>query len=89
MVHKKHAEDQSFGFTYRENMHGFYMLSSNGGGWTSMEESLNNKVNGFRFGNGDLVTCIVVRSEKTIYFMRQKTEKDQIPEDVFKLPYSV
>jgi hypothetical protein len=53
------AEQNSFDFDYENTGHGYYMISSNGGVWSSTDEDLNNKLACWRFKTGDVIDCEV------------------------------
>jgi hypothetical protein len=47
-------------FDFQGQSHGYYMISSNGGSWSSIDPKKNNIVRAFKFGVGDVVECEVV-----------------------------
>jgi hypothetical protein len=60
MCYSKLAAISNYGFNYQSINHGYYMISSNGGSWSSIDSSKNNVVKAFKFGQGDVVECEVL-----------------------------
>jgi hypothetical protein len=57
MCHAKTAANSAYGFSYQAAFHGYYMISSNGGSWSSIDPKKNNLVKAFKFNQGDVVDC--------------------------------
>lgn len=55
MCHAKTAASFSYGFKFDAEFHGYYMISSNGGTWSTIDKNNNNKVRTFKFGQGDVI----------------------------------
>lgn len=48
---------KNFSFTFSSIGHGGYLVSSNGGSWSSHQAIYNNAVKSFKFIKGDIVWC--------------------------------
>ncbi len=59
MCHAKTAANANYGFNYQSSFHGYYMVSSNGGTWSSIDSKKNNVVKAFKFAQGDVIDCEV------------------------------
>lgn len=55
MCHQKTAINNGFVFNYDQLGHGYYMVSSNGGSWSHIDDDLNNVVRSFKFTTGDTI----------------------------------
>jgi hypothetical protein len=49
MCHSKTAAKYNYEFKFDKDFHGYYMISSNGGSWSSIDKLKNNKVRTFKF----------------------------------------
>ena len=70
MGHQNVLEKNKFIFDYKNIGHGCYMISSNAGTWSHVNEDLNNKVKAFSFKEGDTITCIINRKMREIFFVK-------------------
>lgn len=59
MAHRNILKSKNYRFDFKKLGHGAYMISANGGTWSSTMADLNNKVKAFKFQEGDVITCIV------------------------------
>ncbi len=55
MCHSKTAANSNYGFDFKGPFHGYYMISSNGGTWSTIDSTKNNVVRTFKFTQGDIV----------------------------------
>jgi hypothetical protein len=55
MCHMNTALEQNYVFSPYNVGHGYYMISSNGGSWSSIDSKANNVVKGFKFIQGDII----------------------------------
>ncbi|CAK62454.1 unnamed protein product (macronuclear) [Paramecium tetraurelia] len=67
------VQSKQFGFAFQSLGHGAYMVSSNGGVWSSTTSNLNNVVKCFKFGKGDVIVCTFDPKNETITFHKQKS----------------
>lgn len=51
------------------------MISSNGGSWSSLDESYNNVVKAFKFSKGQTVSCEYDHSSKRVKFENIETKE--------------
>ena len=60
ICHGKTAAEKGYKFDDFESQgHGYYMISSNGGSWSSTDPKANNIVNNWAFKGGDVIDCYV------------------------------
>ena len=59
MCHISTVINSKYAFDYQLTPHGYYMISSNGGSWSSIDTKKNNVVRTFKFGAGDVINCEV------------------------------
>ena len=57
MCHSKTVANSNYGFNYQSAFHGYYMVSSNGGTWSTIDPKKNNVVKAFKFNQGDVIEC--------------------------------
>eukprot|EP00919_Chromeraceae_sp_WS-2016_P041575 GHVR01099067.1.p2 GENE.GHVR01099067.1~~GHVR01099067.1.p2 ORF type:complete len:100 (+),score=8.25 GHVR01099067.1:1287-1586(+) len=55
LCHQKLITDSNYEFNYQQQGHGFYLISSNGGSWSSIDKDYNNVVKAFKFVTGDII----------------------------------
>ncbi|CAD8054837.1 unnamed protein product [Paramecium primaurelia] len=67
------VQNKQFGFAFQSLGHGGYMVSSNGGAWSSTTSNQNNVVKCFKFGKGDIIVCTYDPNNQTIIFNKQKS----------------
>ncbi|KRX06241.1 HECT-domain-containing protein [Pseudocohnilembus persalinus] len=73
LAQKKTVMKNNYGFKYAELNHGAYMISSNGGSWSSHQEEYNNCVKAFRFSNQDVIIMDYFPQQKLIKFTKRST----------------
>lgn len=59
MCHRSTAANSQYTFHYLSLPHSYYMISSNGGSWSTIDTNKNNIVRAFKFGAGDVINCEV------------------------------
>lgn len=62
------VKSNHYQFTYDTTDHGAHMISANGGSWSCLEPSNNNKVKAFKFGQDDIISVTISQSAKKIIF---------------------
>lgn len=60
MCHSKTAANSNYGFDFKAPFHGYYMVSANGGTWSTIDSTKNNLIRTFKFGQGDIIECEVI-----------------------------
>lgn len=55
MCHREVVRGYQYGFNYSHTGHGAYMVSSNGGSWSNINQEQNNKVRAFNFNKGSVI----------------------------------
>lgn len=73
MCHKNIVQTNSYQFNYSTLGHGGYLISSNGGSWSSIDSTKNNVVNSFHFAKNDIVIVNFNPEEKKIVFSKKGT----------------
>ncbi|CAD8159903.1 unnamed protein product [Paramecium octaurelia] len=72
--HLSVVQSKQFGFAFQSLGHGGYLVSSNGGAWSSTTANQNNVVKCFKFGKGDLIVITYDPKNDTMTFTKQKTK---------------
>ncbi|CAD8157539.1 unnamed protein product [Paramecium pentaurelia] len=72
--HLSIVQSKQFGFAFQSLGHGGYLVSSNGGAWSSTTANQNNVVKCFKFGKGDVVVCTYDPKNEIMIFTKQKTK---------------
>lgn len=60
MCHYQTVTNFGYGFDFKGPFHGYYMISSNGGTWSTIDSTKNNVVRAFKFKQGDIIDCEVI-----------------------------
>lgn len=55
ICYKNTIVSNNYTFNYSNLGHGAYLVSSNGGSWSSIDSTKNNTVNAFSYGKGDVI----------------------------------
>jgi hypothetical protein len=75
VCHQKKIKDKGFTFDYSTVGHGAYLVSSNGGSWSSSQVSHNNVIKTFKFKAGVTVYVEYNPEAKKINFKKKTGEK--------------
>ncbi|KAM3133938.1 hypothetical protein pb186bvf_013904 [Paramecium bursaria] len=81
----KVVESKQYGFQFSALGHGAYLVSSNGGSWSSSTQAQNNVVKAFKFGKGDQINCQYNPQAHQIMFSKTKiaqSYKIEVPKDI-------
>lgn len=65
--------NNSYNFNYSTLGHGSYLVSSNGGSWSSIDSTKNNTVNSFSYYTDDTIIIEYEPSESKITFRKKGT----------------
>lgn len=74
LCNKATVELNGYQFNYSTLGHGGYLISSNGGSWSSVDSSKNNVVTSFNFVVDDIIVLHYIPEEKKVVFWK----KDQM-----------
>lgn len=74
MCYKNSIVNANFTFNYSALGHGAYLISSNGGSWSSIDAGKNNQVTSFNFYKNDVITVEYDPVESKIIYRKKGTE---------------
>jgi len=75
VCYKNSVANNSYTFNYSSLGHGAYLVSSNGGSWSSIDSTKNNTVNAFSYYVNDIVLVEYDPTELKVVFRKKGTEE--------------
>ena len=75
ICNKNIIQKKNYQFNYSAIGHGAYMISSNGGSWSSTDNYYNNIIKSFKFYEEDIIICDYDPIQHIILFTNQITNE--------------
>ena len=75
ICHKETVTANGFHFNYASVGHGGYLISANGGSWSTLDANCNNVVNSFVFTKNDVISVYYDSADKKVTWNKKNSKE--------------